>query len=372
MRLILFFIYLSHVIVKSFKSKQKTTMREVFKIKLFTARKLAGLTLEALSNISQISKQTLSKYENGQVIPNGDSLLKLCEALNVSADYLLSQQTTSLSFKNLNFRDEFKVKKTELERIKLDTLIKIENYLQLERLADEICEFRNPIEDFVVKNRDDAKKAATTIRKKWKLGNEPLRNVIDTLESNGIKIIELECSSSFEGLSGKFETIPVIVINSSIEEITRRRFTALHELGHLILNIDESVLNDETLIEYLCNAFAGAILLPEEVMLKEFKNRTKITFSELFELKKVYGASVQAILLRAADMKLIPWDKYHEWKDMGCQHNSGHYEVDEKSARLLRLVCKCLSEEKITVNKAAILADMNPSQLMNEIKFLEL
>jgi Zn-dependent peptidase ImmA (M78 family)/transcriptional regulator with XRE-family HTH domain len=346
-------------------------MREIFSKKLFTARKLAGLTLEDLSTITQISKQTLSKYENELVTPNGDSLMRLCEALKVKPDYLLSETTQTIEFDNLRFREEFKINSSELEKIKLNTLIKIENYLQLEKLANEICVFKNPIDDIIVKDQEDAKKAANTLRKRWKLGNEPVRNVTDTLESKGIKIIELECTATFEGLSGKFNSIPVIVINSNIEEVTRRRFTILHELGHQILNIDEDEI-DENLIEFICNAFAGAILLPEDIMIKEFKNRTKISFSELFVLKKQYGSSIQAILIRAADMKLIPWGKYHEWKDICNSYNTGTYDVNEKSERLIRLVGKCLSEDKITPNKAAILADMSPSDLINQLKYIEL
>lgn len=344
-------------------------MRDIFSSKLFTARKLAGMTLDELSQLTQISKQTLSKYETAKVTPNGDSIVKLSKALKVNYDYLLSEKTTSQDLKNLNFR-EFNIDEKEVERIKLSTLIKIENYLQLEKLANEVIDFYNPIQELPIKNQDDAKKAAKTLRKKWKLGNEPLRNVIDTLESKGVKIIELEFSSSVDGLSGKFGKIPVIVINTTITEITRRRFTALHELGHIMLNIDEKVVTNHEMIEFICNAFAGAILLPEEIMLKEFNHRTKISFGELFELKKQYGASVQAILLRAANMKLVPWDKYHEWMDNSGLYNTGQYDIDEKSARLIRLVSKCLSEDKITINKAATLAHMNYSELKEKIKFI--
>lgn len=348
-------------------------MRDTFSIKLFTARKLAGMTLETLSHLTQISKQTLSKYENAQVTPNGESIIKLCRALNVKADYLVSEKVSGFDLDSLKFRDVFKLDGHEVNRIKLNTLIKIENYLQLEKLANEIIEFNNPIDNLIIKNEDDAKKAAKTLRKKWKIGNEPIRNVIDTLESNGIKIIELEFTSSFEGLSGKFQNIPVVVINSSIKEITRRRFTVLHELGHLILNIDESIFEDYQTIEYICNAFAGAILLPEDIMVKEFKNRSKITFAELFELKRQYGASVQAILLRAANMKLIGWDKYREWKETGENYNVAQYDIDEKSSRLIRLISKCLCENRnITIEKAAYLSGYDVDELENKISYIDL
>lgn len=347
-------------------------MREIFSKKLFTARRLSGFTLEYLASETQLSKQTLSKYENGQVTPNSDSLLKLSEALDVKIDYFFSEVISLNSIENLKFREEDLIDKGEIDRIKLDTLIKIENYLQIEKLANEVVEFKNPVKEVVIKNTYDAKKVAGSLRKKWKIGNEPLRNVIDTLERKGMKIIELVCSSAFNGLSGHFRSIPVIVINASVKEITRRRFTILHELGHLMLNIDEDVLKDESLVEYICNAFAGAILLPKELMEKEFGNRTKMSYKELFELKKQYGASVQSILFRAADMKLLEWDKYHEWKDIGLQFNTGSYDIDEKSERLLRLALKCLSKDILSIPKAALLTGIKPTELKRNLNFIEL
>jgi transcriptional regulator with XRE-family HTH domain len=48
-----------------------------------------GLTLQALANITGISKTQLYFYEHGEQDVRGGNLVKLCVALNVSADFLL-------------------------------------------------------------------------------------------------------------------------------------------------------------------------------------------------------------------------------------------------------------------------------------------
>jgi Zn-dependent peptidase ImmA (M78 family) len=53
-------------------------------------------------------------------------------------------------------------------------------------------------------------------------------------------------------------------------------------------------------IEKMCDAFAGAVLLPSEILLQEFgKNRTAISMPELRRIKELYGISIAAIMVRA-------------------------------------------------------------------------
>ncbi|MBR4469944.1 MAG: helix-turn-helix transcriptional regulator [Erysipelotrichaceae bacterium] len=53
-------------------------------------RKAAGLTQKQLAEKLNISFQAVSKWENGDTLPDTGILLQLCEALNTTADLLLS------------------------------------------------------------------------------------------------------------------------------------------------------------------------------------------------------------------------------------------------------------------------------------------
>ena len=55
-----------------------------------TLRKNAGLTQKELADKLSISFQAVSKWENGDTLPDTGILLKLCDVLNTTADKLLN------------------------------------------------------------------------------------------------------------------------------------------------------------------------------------------------------------------------------------------------------------------------------------------
>lgn len=55
-----------------------------------TAREAAGLTQERLADMVGVSVQYLSDFERGVVGTSLSTLIRLCEVLLVSSDYLLS------------------------------------------------------------------------------------------------------------------------------------------------------------------------------------------------------------------------------------------------------------------------------------------
>ena len=61
------------------------------------ARKAKGLTQTELAKIVGVTQGNLSAWETDRWKPDMDSLKKLCEALNCSADYLLGQEPLSHS-----------------------------------------------------------------------------------------------------------------------------------------------------------------------------------------------------------------------------------------------------------------------------------
>lgn len=64
----------------------------MFMKKLKEVRNRAGLSQKALAERLSISQQAYAKYENGTASPNPETIKKLSEILNVSADYLLGTE----------------------------------------------------------------------------------------------------------------------------------------------------------------------------------------------------------------------------------------------------------------------------------------
>lgn len=60
-----------------------------FAEKLITLRKSRELTQEQLADMLNVSRQSVSKWENGQVIPDVEKIVELSKTFDVTTDYLL-------------------------------------------------------------------------------------------------------------------------------------------------------------------------------------------------------------------------------------------------------------------------------------------
>lgn len=64
-------------------------------------RKERNYTQKELAKLLNISASCLSKYENGITQPPLDIIVQICDALNVSADYLLGRNDFLFDYKKL-------------------------------------------------------------------------------------------------------------------------------------------------------------------------------------------------------------------------------------------------------------------------------
>ena len=186
-------------------------------------------------------------------------------------------------------------------------------------------------------------------------------NVIEMLEAKGVKVYEVEENELFDGMSTWVNGIPVIVINKDMN-IVRKRFTALHELAHLVLEFSEDIVNEKEK-ERLCHNFAGAFLLPKEPFLKEFGGkRSNVSLEELKIIDEYYGISVQAIMARAKVLNLISEHSYRDFNiwlsKNGCRKKElGEYKGKESPIRFKKLLYQATAKGAISMSKAAALAN---------------
>ena len=66
-----------------------------FQARLRSARTRNGWTQSQVEKWSDLSAGTLAHYESGEREPSFDNLLKLCNGLRVSADWLLGMSDTA-------------------------------------------------------------------------------------------------------------------------------------------------------------------------------------------------------------------------------------------------------------------------------------
>lgn len=326
-----------------------------FAHRLKSARKMKGWSLQELAdNITiAISKQALNKYEQNLMKPTGELLIALAKALDVKPDYFLKESKIELT--PVEFRKKAKLSAKEEESIKEKVKDFLERYLEVEQLLNIKTRFSNPIKKITIAEVADVEAAALELIKGWNLGFDPIPNVIEMLEDNGVRVIEIDAPEEFNGLSTYVGKIPVVVINKNYS-VEGKRFTALHELGHLVLNIEEGADKEK-----ICHAFAGAMLLSDDCLEKLIGDkRNNIAPGELVSIKEQFGVSVQAIMMRVYLKGIITksgFDKF--WKSIAGnkkEEGLGSFAGREKSYRFEHLVFRLAAEDVVSMSKAANLA----------------
>jgi Zn-dependent peptidase ImmA (M78 family)/DNA-binding XRE family transcriptional regulator len=345
-------------------------MREVFSKRLYNARRQAGLSQDQLVALieGKVKKTAIAKYERGEMMAEPEVIMALAKALNQKFDYFFRPFTVSVS--NVEFRAKASLGARKEETLRHDIISRIERYLELKRILNDNTRFDNPFKGRLVSTAEDAEQAAIELYDHWALGKEGIGDVMSLLEDKGIAVIDIDADDSFDGYSAYVnDEIPVIVLRGKANTTERRRFTALHEMAHLLFTFDENASKMEK--ERLCNRFAGAVLLPAKILVRELgRYRSYISPAEMAIIKDRYGISALALITRAFQLEVISKFTFIRLKDYITtdkleMHIGSNKRVD-KPTRFDLMLLHALSEELISVTKAADLAGKSLDELVKQ------
>lgn len=331
-----------------------------FSERLKAARKMNGYSLQDLSDAirNQLNKQSIQRLETGEAKPDSETISLLSKALKLPPNYFVRE--TAVSLEDLTFRKLKKLPVKEQEKVIAQTVDYLERYLELEEMLGINNKISFAPKGYTIKNETDVEQAAMDLRKKWKLGEDALPNIVEMLEENNIKVYLLKADKSFSGMSTILNNkIGVIVLNENEEiPVVRRRFSALHELAHLYLDLSQF---DEKKIEKMCDHFAASMLIiPEKLISILGKKRTNIVMQELYFISEQYGISLSAIAYHAFSLGIISASyhkffmiRYNQFKTREKEFTV--YAGKEGSDRFLQLLYRAVAEEIISTSKAASL-----------------
>lgn len=327
--------------------------------RLNRARKALGLSLRELGRQVALSHAAIKKYEDNEVVPSSDILLKLAKALHIKVEYFFRSEVFDLE--NIEYRKHDDISERHLEEISAKMLEQIERRVELETLfpsppTREFC-----LKEEKINHYDDIEGIADKVRHAWNLGLEPIADLMDVFEENGIKVFDFDNKnySKFDGLSVFInKKIPVFVIGNQWPG-DRQRFTLAHELGHSILGLNVNL--DK---ERCCNRFAGAFLLPKGVLINIIgKHRNSIELRELSLLKQEFGISMTSILYRLEEVGIITNNLYKklraEFNEKGWNRiEPGEQYPQEKAHMFEQMIFHALAEGYIGESKAAELMNI--------------
>ena len=348
-------------------------MKNVFANRLKQARIMQGFSMEQLCNKMNniITRQSISKYEIGKMMPDSTTLISLSNALGVSVDYFFRPLT--ITIENVEFRKKSHLSAKQIDSIKEIVKDKLERYFEIESIFDIRTKFLYCA--LSILTEEDIYSIVNQIKKDWKLGDDGINNLIEVLEENNIKVIEIDAPNSFDGLSGSVNSeCAVIVLNQKLD-VESKRFTALHELGHLLLHFDESITEKQK--ESFCNLFASEMLISREVFINKIgMNRHDISLKELQDIQTQYGISIDTLMYKAKSLNIITPNRYKTYF-INKNNNPQFKESVEKSrykreesSRFERLVFRALASEVISISKASTLLNLSVNEVRNQLNLV--
>lgn len=297
--------------------------------RLKEALQFRGMRMTELAKQSDISKQSLSLYANGENIPPYENVVKIANALEFPFDFFMTEDLCSTTTNNTYFRSQASASKLtqNAQELKLEYVAKLYevllNYVDFPERNLPPVFFRGS-DNLLDADSDNVLEQiefiANTARKHWMIGMGPIDNMQYLLESNGIIVTGFRnVNERIDAFSQRVNiqnrgTVFIVALAIGEKPDVRLRFDMAHELGHILMHnwddSNDSLSKDEfNALEKQANMFASAFLLPRETFGKEVAPyATNVEFYR--SLRKKWGVSMQAMMYRARQLKLITANQF--------------------------------------------------------------
>lgn len=355
--------------------------------RLKEARLARGLFKNALGDMIGVSGVAIARYEDGLDKPQAGRLESLARHLNFPIDFFVTPGwPENINLVHWRSRSSESKSAREMTEQRIRWLCELFAFLDSE--LDFPALLLPPLDlptDFNLITADHIERAAIAVRRSWGLHLAPIPDVILALENAGIPVATLRISSDkqdgfcfYSAVLGK----AFVGINIEGASCARARFDAAHELGHIVLHRHVSpeqakIPAFHKLIEQQAHRFAGAFLFPREAFVSEAR---VVSLDYLRSLKKRWGMSIGAMIMRAFQLQLIDENEkqtlfrnmtYRKWRGPLLEPFDSPEEMPIEKPRMLRRGIQILLESG-NFAKSSILASLpHPPSEIEELASLE-
>jgi transcriptional regulator with XRE-family HTH domain/Zn-dependent peptidase ImmA (M78 family) len=278
------------------------------------ARLAAGLTQEELGARAGLDRTMIVKIESGSRRIDAMELIRLSSALGVPVDFLL--RSTSLV---LSHRASVMVEEADTEvaresgRLDLALVAWLHDVQQMVELGT-LRPGSLLRAETVVESEAAARDLALWVRERLGVGSEPVDSLVELCERAGQYVLVTDVPG--EGASVVDSDVAVAVV-SLRGDPGRRRATAAHELGHLVIgdpySSDLGIHASRREQEAVLDAFAAELLLPSRVLTQERGASEAISRDQLIRLAARYRTSWSLAIRQAVQAGAVSGQARRDW-----------------------------------------------------------
>ncbi len=343
--------------------------------RLQEARRARGLTQEDVAKGLGAARTTVTAIEKGDRRIQPEELLRLSGIYGRSIAYLLREREPAESF-GVQFRAFLKDEETgatigELERAVSDFQDLSEDYAVLESLNGIESHEQYPVEFKIGRSRPElaAQEVAESERNRLGLGDGPIVYLREVLENDvGLRIFYIRMPSRVAGMFAFSDELGGCIAVNIRHPEERRRWSMAHEYGHFLSGRYQAEVSHtgqalrKPPMERFADAFARYFLMPSAGLRRRFNqvlraSEGKMTVGELVRMAHHYVVSVEAMMLRLEELRLISSGTWQRLRDQKFKVREAQAELgleppqqedDGLPLRYRLLAVRAFEEEKIT------------------------
>ncbi len=273
--------------------------------RLTLARERSGLTKRDLATRVEVTAAAITQFERRQSRPSAETLTRLAGALGLPPAYFAAgRPVLPVAEEATHFRSLRTTRVYERRQARATMSHLAEAVREIQTVV-RLPELRLPSAGC-----DGPEAAARSLRLHWDLPVGPVHHLIRRAEANGavVSMARFGAGDRIDAFSCRPHGLdrPLICLSRDRGNPLRRRFSAAHELGHLLLH-DEAEPGDRH-HEHEANRFAAEFLTPAAEIAPLLP--TRLDFAYLLEIQRAWGVSVQALLRRSRELNRIGDEVY--------------------------------------------------------------
>ncbi len=296
-------------------------------------REKSDLTQSDLAEAMGISRDTVARVETGTQKLTVEYLMKFAGVFKVHPvdifRRLESNESTFVYLLRAHGSDQF----SDTVRGKYEDWYNLMENLTVKTRLSRLKEI--PSKDYEIFESDDPAeqgiRTARWLRKKWKMGNDPIIDPVQLIESLGYYITGMDLGENdifaITGRKGENGRPGIVVNTNPAITVERQHYSIIHELAHIVEhgeNFEEQpdysgTGRNKDDREKFADAFAAEFLVPMEELITRYRQIQGNISEEkkVIILKAYFKVSYQVILRRLFNCGILEMDKDSFWKYYG-------------------------------------------------------
>ena len=313
--------------------------------RLQEARKARGFTQQDVADSLAVARTTITALEKGERRTRPDELIQMARLYGRPVGDFVGPREPMADFA-VQFRTAVAGAGSPQEQKELGQAVQefqrlCEDYLYLENLNGASLRRNYPPQYQIGRTapEDAAEDVASSERNRLGLGDGPLLRLREVLENDvGVRVFSTELPSRVAGVFSYTEELGGCIAVNARHPEERRRWSMAHEYGHFLTSRFQSEIamlgtnRRVPVSERFADAFARCMLMPAVGLRRRFNELSraadgKVTAAEVCRVAHYYFVSVEAMMLRLEELRLLPGGTWDRLRDRG-------FKVREAQAQL--------------------------------------